>query len=85
MSESHDITGRQIAAARALAGISQAELAKAASISIPTLGRMEASEGAAVGMRNNITSVRRALEAAGVEFTNGDAPGVRLRKGRGEQ
>ncbi len=27
------------------------------------------------------TQVRAALEAAGVEFTNGDAPGVRLRKG----
>jgi hypothetical protein len=27
-----------------------------------------------------IAAVVRALEAAGVEFTNGDVPGVRLRK-----
>jgi hypothetical protein len=34
------------------------------------------------GVRNSQT-VQTALEAAGVEFTNGEQPGVRLRKGRG--
>ncbi len=29
----------------------------------------------------NELAVRRALESAGVEFTNGDQPGVRLAKG----
>ena len=29
---------------------------------------------------NNLAAIRAALEAAGVEFTNGDQPGVRLRK-----
>lgn len=81
MSDIAEITGRQIAAGRALARMEQAELAKAASISVPTLRRMEATEGPAVGMRNNLTAVRRALEAAGIEFTNGEGPGVRLRKG----
>ena len=28
-----------------------------------------------------VASIRAALEAAGVEFTNGDEPGVKLRKG----
>jgi hypothetical protein len=28
-----------------------------------------------------IDAIRAALEAAGVEFTNGDGPGVKLRKG----
>ena len=33
-----------------------------------------------------IAAIRAALEAAGVEFTNGEAPGVRLRKsGTGDQ
>ena len=27
----------------------------------------------------SVTAIQRALETAGVEFTNGDAPGVRLR------
>ncbi len=78
MSESNQISGRQIAAARALAGINQADLAAAANISIPTLRRMEASDGAASGLLNNVAAVRSALEAVGVEFTNGDHPGVRV-------
>jgi hypothetical protein len=31
---------------------------------------------------NNLAAIRGALEAAGIEFTNGDVPGVRLRKKR---
>lgn len=75
------ITGRQIAAARALLGISQSDLAASANISVPTLKRMEASEGAATGMINNVAAVRSALEQAGVLFIdpNGNGPGVRLR------
>jgi hypothetical protein len=43
---------------------------------------MEASEGSAAGMANNVEAVRRALESAGVIFVeeNGEGPGVRLRK-----
>ncbi len=76
------ITGRQIAAARALAGVSQADLAKDANLSIPTVKRMEGSPGIAQGLHNNIAAVRRALESAGVEFIpeNGGGAGVRLRK-----
>jgi predicted transcriptional regulator len=78
------VTGRQIAAARSLLAIGQAELATSASISVPTLKRMEASEGPAAGMANNVRAVIAALEAAGVEFipANGGGPGVRLREGR---
>lgn len=64
----HSVTGRQIAAARAMADVSQATLAAAANISIPTLKRMEASDGPAVGMKNNVAAVVSALRAAGVEF-----------------
>jgi transcriptional regulator with XRE-family HTH domain len=76
-------TGRQIAAARTLAGMSQPDLAGKANISVPTLKRMEASEGPAVGMANNLAAIRAALESAGVEFIdeNGGGAGVRLRKG----
>jgi hypothetical protein len=75
-------SGRQIAAARVLCGMAQADLAAAAMISVPTLKRMEASEGPAAGMANNVAAVRAALEAAGVEFIpeNGGGAGVRLRK-----
>jgi hypothetical protein len=76
------ITGRQIAAARSMVGRTQAELAKKANISVPTLKRMEASAGPAAGLTNNVAAVRAALESAGVEFIaeNGGGPGVRLKK-----
>jgi len=76
------VTGRQIAAARTLVGLTQSELAAKAMISVPTLKRMEASAGAASGMVNNVGAVVRALEAAGIIFLpeNGDGAGVRLRK-----
>jgi transcriptional regulator with XRE-family HTH domain len=73
------ITGRQIAAARTLLGMNQADLAVRSNISAPTLKRMEGSDGAASGLPNNVAAVRAALEAAGVEFTNGRQPGVRLK------
>lgn len=82
MSKSNHITGRQISAALGLARMSQAELAKAANISIPTIGRMLASDGPVPGIPNNVVAVRAALEAAGIEFLpeNGGGVGVRLRK-----
>lgn len=66
----HSPTGRQIAAARALAGISQSDLAGLANISVPTLKRMEASDGPASGMKNNVLAIQSALQAAGIEFVS---------------
>jgi hypothetical protein len=51
-------------------------------VSIPTVKRLEASDGDLGGRPETGDKLRRALEAAGVEFTNGDAPGVRLRANR---
>lgn len=78
------LTGRQIAAARALLGMAQPELAMAANISVPTLKRMEASAGEVSGLKNNIGAVKAALEAAGITFIDerttsaAGGPGVRL-------
>lgn len=82
VSDNAKILGCQIAAARALLRLEQTDLAKAANISVPTLRRMEASEGAAAGMANNVAAVRIALEAAGAQFIseNGGGAGVRLKK-----
>lgn len=78
------LSGRQISAARALIGMSQATLARAANISLPTLKRMEASESEAAGMRNDVAAVRTTLETAGVAFLEAggiaSGPGVSLRK-----
>lgn len=78
MSETNQISGRQIAAARALLGMGQSDLADQAAISVPTLRRMEASEGPATGLTNNVRAVVAALQSAGIEFLAEN--GVRLRK-----
>ncbi|NKM55809.1 transcriptional regulator [Rhizobium anhuiense] len=88
MSDFNHITGKQLAAARALLGIGQVELATSANVSAPTLRRMEASKGAIEGLTNNVAAVVRALEAAGVAFIDGEyagtgGPGVRLRERQG--
>ncbi len=81
------LSGRQISAARALIGMSQAALALAANISVPTLKRMEASEDHVAGMRNDVAAVRTVLETAGVTFLEAggvaSGPGVSLRNGSG--
>ncbi|MBZ9600489.1 helix-turn-helix domain-containing protein [Phyllobacterium sp. KW56] len=82
MSEINQITGRQIAAARALTGLGQVELAVQAHISAPTLRRMEAAGNAPISPSNNLRAVVSALESAGVIFVpeNGEGAGVRLKK-----
>jgi transcriptional regulator with XRE-family HTH domain len=69
----------QIRGARGLLGWSQTELARAAGLSEPTIKRFET--GLAKVSEAAIAKMIAALEAAGVEFTNGGEPGVRLRKG----
>ena len=76
----HWITIRQVKAARTLVGWSQLDLANHSSLSQPTIARLESAEGRLAGRRETIRKIRAALESAGVEFTNGDQPGVRLRK-----
>jgi len=67
----------QVRAARGLLAWSQDQLAAASSVPKRTIARLELGEGAP--QRRTLAAIRTALEAAGVEFTNGDAPGVRLR------
>ena len=74
------VTGNQLKAARALAGIEQTALANAAGVHVNTIRNMEAIGEAEINSGAVLVRrVQKALEAAGVEFTNGDAPGVRLR------
>jgi transcriptional regulator with XRE-family HTH domain len=66
-------------AARGLVDLTQKELAEAASVGLSTVKAFEA--GTSTPMANNLKAMQSALEALGVEFTNGGQPGVRLRKG----
>jgi predicted transcriptional regulator len=73
------ITGRQLNAARALAGWEQTELAKKSGVAISTVRRMESFDGEIGARTSTLSLIIRALEKAGVEFLNDDRPGVRLR------
>lgn len=78
------ITSQQMRAARALLGIDQRQLAELASLSLPTIQRMESSDGQVRGVVDTLVKVIRALEGAGIELLGENAPstgagrGVRL-------
>lgn len=81
------VSVRHVKAARALLGWSQEDLAEKAGVSIPTVKRLEsAGEGLLGGHPDTVAKIQSTLEKAGIEFTNGGTPGVRLvpkRKGKG--
>jgi transcriptional regulator with XRE-family HTH domain len=74
------VTAAQCRAARGLLDWSQQDLADRAGVGIVTVRQLEG--GATQPRRATLDVIRRALEAAGVEFIdeNGGGPGVRLRK-----
>jgi Arc/MetJ-type ribon-helix-helix transcriptional regulator len=77
-----NVAGFQIRAARAVLGWSAEVLARESSVSLRTIRRAELSDVHTSMTVANEQAVRRALEAAGVEFIdeNGGGPGVRSRK-----
>ncbi len=80
------ITSAQMRAARALLGWDQRQLAEAAGLSLPTIQRMEASDGQVRGNVGSLMKVVDALEHAGMELVGEGAAspmggrGVRLRE-----
>ena len=76
------LSSELIRAARALLRWEQRDLSDASSVSLPTIKRLESRPGAMAAHVSTVSALRRALEAAGVEFIdeNGGGPGVRLRK-----
>lgn len=82
------ITAAQLRAARALLGIDQRRLAELAGVSLPTIQRMEASDGTVRGVVGTLMKVVEALEDAGVELIGdgqtsaGQGRGVRLKAPR---
>jgi len=79
------LTSAQIRAARALLRWSAQDLARHSALGVTTIRRAELTEAATSMTVSNDLAVRRALEAAGVEFIdeNGGGAGVRLRKPSG--
>jgi len=80
------ITAAQLRAARALLGIDQRELAKLSGLSLPTIQRMEASDGVIRGNVDSLMKLVAALDGGGVELiadnvtSAGGGRGVRLKR-----
>jgi transcriptional regulator with XRE-family HTH domain len=80
------ITAAQLRAARALAGIDQRALAEHSGLSVPTIQRMEASEGVIRGNVDSLMKLISALDAIGIVLIGDDAAsgeggrGVRLKR-----
>jgi transcriptional regulator with XRE-family HTH domain len=75
------ISAPQLRAARALVGIDQRQLADLSGLSVPTIQRMEASEGVIRGNVDSLMKLIAALEKSGVELIN--EGGVSQSGGRG--
>jgi transcriptional regulator with XRE-family HTH domain len=79
------ITAAQLRAARALVGLDQRALAETSGLSLPTIQRMEASEGVIRGNVDSLMKLIAALETAGVDLISEGAisdkggRGVRLK------
>jgi transcriptional regulator with XRE-family HTH domain len=74
-----EFSGNQLRAARALLGLDQETLAKQIGVSDNTIRNMEACGAHFVrGFASTRAKVHRALGALGIEFTNGNEPGVKL-------
>jgi transcriptional regulator with XRE-family HTH domain len=80
------ITAGQLRASRALLGIDQSKLAKAAGLSLPTIQRMESSDGVIRGNVDSLMKLVGALDALGIDLITDHASsqsggrGVRLKR-----
>ncbi len=80
------LTAGQLRASRAMLGLDQRKLAEAAGLSLPTIQRMEASEGVIRGNVDSQMKLVAALEALGLELiadhaaSQGGGRGVRLKR-----
>ena len=79
------ISAPQLRAARALLGMDQRKIAELAGLSVPTIQRMEASDGVIRGNVDSLMKLIGALDAAGIELIGDGAVspsggrGVRLK------
>jgi transcriptional regulator with XRE-family HTH domain len=85
------ITAAQLRAARALLGVDQRRLAELSGLSVPTIQRMEASDGVIRGNVDSLMKLIAGLESAGIELigdgaaSQGGGRGVRLRTPPGDR
>jgi transcriptional regulator with XRE-family HTH domain len=80
------ITAAQLRAARAMLGMDQRKLAELSGLSLPTIQRMEASDGVIRGNVDSLMKLVAALDVGGIELiadnaiSSGGGRGVRLKR-----
>ena len=80
------ITAAQLRAARAMLHMDQRKLAKLSDLSLPTIQRMEASDGVIRGNVDSLMKLVAALDASGIELisdnatSSGGGRGIRLKR-----
>jgi len=80
------ITAGQLRASRAILGIDQRKLAESAGLSLPTIQRMEASDGVIRGNVDSLMKLVAALDALGIDLiadnatTSSGGRGIRLKR-----
>jgi transcriptional regulator with XRE-family HTH domain len=75
------ITSQQMRASRALLGLDQRQLAELAGLSLPTIQRMEASDGQVRGVVDTLVKVIGALENSGIELIGENASSIGIGRG----
>jgi transcriptional regulator with XRE-family HTH domain len=76
------ITSEQVKAARGLIRWDQKDLSAASGISLPAIKRLEQMAGPLAAQSRTVDAIIAAFGKAGVEFINGDEPGVKLKARR---
>jgi transcriptional regulator with XRE-family HTH domain len=72
------ILGTQVSAARGLLGWTVLDLAHRAVVSVSAVNSLEGGAGPPAISAKKLAAIQSVLEAAGIEFLDGNAPGVRL-------
>ena len=74
------ITAEQIRSARHALRMSVADLSEVSGVSTATIKRIEAMNGVPNSTSVNLAAIKKALEAAGIEFIGSpeEAPGIRI-------
>jgi hypothetical protein len=78
------ISGLQIRAARAFLVWDRRDLARWAVVLLSVIERIEMGEKITGTLAKAMPVIQAALEAAGIEFLNGDEPGIKLRAKTGK-
>jgi len=75
------LLSEQIRAGRNLIRMTQEDLSARSGVPLSTVKRIESNRGPASGKHSTVDALRAALEDAGIEFIDGEQPGVRFAPG----